>query len=287
MSGAPARRAAPETRTPDGEAPLVAVTAAWMEGPAEHPGRRVWLDQGYLEGVRVAGALPLVLGPGLEPAEIDAMVARCAGLLLSGGEDVDPALYGEAIEGSVDVSPERDAVEGRALDAALAEGLPVLAICRGFQFLNVHRGGSLWQDLPSRRPGEVDHERAGPDVARPVHAVRVAEGSLLAEVLGATSFRTNSTHHQGLRAPGRGMVPVAWAEDGLVEAAELRASPPDGDPAASAAPVLAVQWHPERRLGDPEGGSRRLFEWFGRAVRAAAGRAADRSRDATARAVSG
>jgi len=248
------------------EAPLVAVTAAWSEGPAEHPGRRVWLEQGYLEGVRAAGALPLVLGPGLEPDEVEEVLARSSGLLLTGGEDVDPALYGEAPEGAVDISPERDAMEARALDAALAAGLPVLAICRGFQFLNVHLGGDLWQDLPSQRPGDTDHERAGPDVARPVHAVRAADGSLLAEVMGATAFRTNSTHHQGLRSPGRGLVEVAWTGDGLVEAVELRRP-------AARAPVLAVQWHPERRLPDPEGGSRRLFEWFGEAVRAAAGAA--------------
>jgi putative glutamine amidotransferase len=273
VTGVPARASA--------GAPLVAVTAGWMEGPAEHPGRRVWLEQGYLEGVRAAGAHPVLVGPGLGPDDVDARMARCSGLFLTGGEDVDPALYGEAVAGALDPSPERDAVEVRALDAALAAGLPVLAICRGFQLLNVHLGGSLWQDLPTQRPGAVDHERIAADVARPVHALRVEEGSLLAEVLGATTFRTNSTHHQGLRAPGHGLVPVAWAEDGLVEAVELRAwnadvvlpvaagsAAPDGSAGPGGVPpVLAVQWHPERRLGDPEGGSRRLFEWFGRAVR--------------------
>lgn len=259
MSGTDGRAAA-RPASP-ASAPLVAVTAAWREGPAEHPGRRVWLEQGYLDGIRAAGGLPVVLGPGLEPEEVRELVGRADGLLLSGGEDVAPALYGEAPAGATEVSPERDAMEGTALDAALAAGIPVLAICRGVQFLNVHLGGDLWQDLPSQRPGEVQHDRAGPDAARAVHVVRAEEGSTVAGVVGATRFGTNSTHHQGLRALGEGLAACAWAEDGLVEAVELRRG-------GAGARVLGVQWHPERRLPDPEGGSRELFEWFGLQVAA-------------------
>jgi len=245
--------------------PFIAVTAGWRDGPAAHPGRRVVLEQGYLEAVRAAGALPLVLDPGLEPDELRALVGRASGLLLTGGEDVAPALYGQAPNGASDVSPERDRVEVGALDAALAAGLPVLAICRGIQLLDSHLGGTLWQDLPSEPGDDVGHDRVGPDASRPVHAIRIAAGSLLGEALGELPEAVNSSHHQGLRVVAPGLEASAWAGDGLVEAVERRGEDGRG-------PVLGVQWHPERLLGRPDGASRRLFAWFGREVRTAAGR---------------
>jgi putative glutamine amidotransferase len=254
---------------------LVAVTTGWIAGSAEHPGRRVAIDQTYLEGVRVADCLPLVLGPGLGGSEVRELVGRSAGLLLTGGDDIDPGLYGQAPAGAKKVSPERDAMEVEALEAALEGGLPVLAICRGIQLLNVHLGGDLWQDLPSQRPGEVEHDVAGEGASRPVHSVTLAEGSILTRALGTTSLRTNSTHHQGVRRMGRGLVETARAEDGLVEAVELRRG-------ADSAPVVGVQWHPERLLAEASGSARRLFAWFGEAVTRAAAQSPGEGRAAGA-----
>lgn len=248
-------------------APLVAVTAGLRPGPDEHPGRRVVLEEGYLAGVRAAGALPLVLAPVLTAAEVRDLVGRAGGLLLTGGVDLDPGLYGEEPAGARDVWPERDAMETAALEAALELGLPVFAICRGLQLLDVRFGGTLWQDLPSGRPSEVDHDRSGPDASRPVHGVRIGEPEVLADALGVPSLRTNSSHHQAIREVGVGLEPVAWSEDGLVEAVELRGR-------SGAGPVAGVQWHPERMLDEPTGTNRGLFEWFGRAVREAVARRA-------------
>jgi len=245
--------------------PLVAVSAAVHPGTETHPGRRVVVEEGYLDGVRAAGALPLILSPTLEPDAVRATLERADGLLLTGGEDLAPALYGQDSHGAHDVSPERDAAEVAALEAALELGLPVLAICRGFQLLDVHFGGSLWQDLPTDRPSEVDHDRPGPDASRPVHAIRVGEPEVLTGVFEKLSMRTNSSHHQAIHDLGRDVEAVAWSEDGLVEAIELRGRP-------GGAPVVGVQWHPERMLDERTGTNRRLFEFFGRAVARAAGR---------------
>ncbi|HKK26778.1 MAG TPA: gamma-glutamyl-gamma-aminobutyrate hydrolase family protein [Gemmatimonadota bacterium] len=248
-----------------GRKPLVAVTGAVRPGSEEHPGRRVVVEEGYLDGVRVAGGLPLILGPTLSPDETRDLVRRTDGLLLTGGEDLAPSLYGQEPHGAKAVSPERDAMELAALETALEEGIPVLAICRGLQLLDVHFGGSLWQDLPSERPSEVNHDRPGPDASRPVHAIRVGEPEILEGVFENLSMRTNSSHHQAIHDLGRDVEAVAWSEDGLVEAIELRGRP-------GGAPVVGVQWHPERMLDERTGTNRRLFEWFGRAVAGAAGR---------------
>jgi putative glutamine amidotransferase len=147
-------------------------------------------------------------------------------------------------------------MEFAALEMALDRDLPVLAICRGMQVLNVAPGGSLWQDLPSHRESRVEHrQEAGREVA--THDVRVEAGSRLADVLGETSVATNSMHHQGIRVLGDGLRAVGWAEDGLVEGVEM----------AGRGFVLGVQWHPEELTGNYEH-ARRLFGAFVEAARA-------------------
>jgi putative glutamine amidotransferase len=222
--------------------------------------RRAFLNEPYLTGVRDAGGLPLVLTPAHQGESLRALYEWLDGLMLTGGEDVEPARYGEAVRHpSVESVPERDALEFQLIEWALADGLPVLAICRGIQVLNVALGGTLSQDLATEpgHPGGVAHNQAAldPPVPRvqPSHPVTVLPGSFLAGLVGEGERAVNSMHHQGIKALAPALVPVGHAPDGLVEAVEAE------DPAPSGF-LVGVQWHPEElaRGGDPA--SRRLFE---------------------------
>ena len=212
----------------------------------------------YLRALAAAGARPVVLEPDAERVDAAAeLLGPCAGLLLAGGGDVDPALYGGRAGGGDDaVDPLRDACELTLLDAATARGLPVLAICHGMQLLNVAHGGTLAQRIPLG--GAVDH---GTPVAYARHSVRLRPGSRLAQALGEDAFGACSSHHrQALDRLGDGLVATGWSDDGLVEAIE--------DPGPGW--VVGVQWHPEDTAAhDAE--QRRVFAAFvSAAARAAA-----------------
>jgi putative glutamine amidotransferase len=175
------------------------------------------------------GASPVVVVPG-DPG----LPPGCAGLLLTGGEDVDPRLYGEPERGAERVNRARDDFERALVEAARQRGLPILGICRGAQVLAVAFGGSLVQDLPTipGPSGPVLHR--GADRSDTQHDVTVEEGTLLARLLGTTRLRVNSHHHQAVR----NVPPPAWivarSDDGVAEALEAPGC------------VLGVQWHPER-----------------------------------------
>jgi gamma-glutamyl-gamma-aminobutyrate hydrolase PuuD len=190
------------------------------------------ISRSYVEAVVRAGGVPVVL-PVLAPALAAGVVERMDGLVLPGGGDVAPDCYGAAAEPETHgVDGPRDAWELAVASAALERGLPLLAVCRGAQVLNVALGGSLVQHVP----GHACAARYQEDV----HTLSVTAGSRLAAVLGGTTVGANSLHHQAVGRPGVGVRPVAWAEDGTIEAFEV-----DGR-----ANVLAVQWHPEL-LGPP------------------------------------
>ena len=224
--------------------PAVAVTAPrrLVDGR-----ERVTLNTAYVRALESAGLVPLAIPTMLAPAHAAAALTGVRGLVLTGGEDVAPDRYGAAPHprlGAVD--PSRDAAEVALIDAARQRRLPILAICRGIQILNVAFGGTLYQDLDSERPGPVPHSD---ETAR--HEVRVAAGSLLERTLGVRAATVNSRHHQAIRDLAPGLNAVAWAEDGVIEAAE----PND----ASHPWIVAVQWHPEDLT------ERALFEGFARA----------------------
>jgi putative glutamine amidotransferase len=185
-------------------------------------------------------------------------------LVLGGGIDVDPARYGrERLDnGTVEVDPERDALDFELLERASAIAAPVLGICRGLQVVNVARGGTLVQDIPSERPSEVVHQRAREEAARlraarltrMDHDVRALAGTLLSDIAGAMEFPVNSRHHQAIEMLGDGLRISGIAPDGVPEAVESS----DGHW------LVAVQWHPENLL---DAVSRALFGAFARAAR--------------------
>jgi putative glutamine amidotransferase len=194
------------------------------------------LPRRYADRVAAAGGIPVLLPPvpGVEEA-----VARLDGLVLSGGGDIDPARYqAEPSPQISSVRQERDAAELALFDAALERHLPVLGICRGLQVINVARGGTLHQHLPD----VVGHDGHSPTPgAFGEHAVRVAPGSRLSQVLGRDevdlSLAAPTHHHQAVDRLGTGLTATAWAEDDTIEAVELETG--------NGSFVLAVQWHPE------------------------------------------
>jgi len=209
---------------------------------------RVTLNTAYVRALESAGLVPLAVPTMLAPERAGAALTAVRGLVLTGGEDVAPDRYGATPHPRLgDVDPGRDAAELALIAAARARRVPILAICRGIQILNVALGGTLYQDLDSERPGPVPHSD---ETAR--HAVRVEAGSLLERTLGTRSASVNSRHHQAIRDLAPGLKAVAWADDGVIEAAE---------PADTTAPwMVAVQWHPEDLT------ERALFEGFAQAV---------------------
>ena len=186
----------------------------------------------YVDSLRRAGGVPVVLTPG-EP-RVDALIDVLDAVVLTGGGDVDPLLYGgRRVETTYHVDRERDEFELALLRHVLDDGLAALCVCRGMQLLNVALGGTLIEHVPDEH-GETITHRLPPREPVP-HPVTIEPGTRLAELLGATAIEPHSWHHQALRELGAGLTVVARAEDGVGEAVEL-----DGRP-----DVLAVQWHPE------------------------------------------
>jgi putative glutamine amidotransferase len=200
----------------------------------------------YLAALRAVGLDRVtVLAPGASPGDGAAALAGAAGLVLCGGLDVEPRRYGERPRAGaeVEVEPARDELEWELLGAAREARLPVWAICRGLQVLNVFLGGTLWQDLPSERPSVPPLRHGWDDPPEALaHAVEVcAPRTALGGLLAGEPALVNSRHHQGVRELAPALTAVAVAPDGLVEAVELADT-------AGGWWVRAVQWHPENLL---------------------------------------
>ena len=216
--------------------PLIALTPDVHE---RNPGRlNAYLHKEYTDAVLAAGGLPIVLPLTDDETSLEALLARADGLLLTGGGDVNPALFGgDAANPTLkSVSPIRDRMElfltRRLLDESRR---PVLGICRGCQVMNVAGGGTLVIDIPSEIGNAVNH--SDPRQYEPVHEVNIEAGSRLHALAGVTRIRANSSHHQAVKdiAP-RLRVTARCEHDGVVEAVELN----------DRAFFLGVQWHPER-----------------------------------------
>ena len=211
------------------------------------PETRFSVHHGYVEAVFAVGATPMVVasGPGCDQARVLDLVDRCDALILSGGHDVDPLLYGEPRgQGEKDLDPERDRAEIAAYQAAAAAAKPILGICRGIQLMAAADGGTLIADLPSAGyDGHEDEERE----SDPVHEIVTDAGSAARRVLGGAT-KVNSIHHQAVGTPGQLLKATAWSPDGVIEAVEGPGR-------------LGIQWHPERMFPADD---RHLapFEWL-------------------------
>ena len=227
-------------------APLIGVSTSITVGANPE---RAYVNSAYLHAVQQAGGVPVLLPPQLSSASMRRLADDLQGLLLTGGGDMDPALFGETPHATLyDVAPSRDTLETSVLHVALGRGLPVLAVCRGVQVLNVALGGSLHQDVGTDPGTQMPHSQKEPR-DQPTHKVKLTPGCRLATTLGADELEVNSMHHQAIKRLGRGLTAVAWAPDQIVEGAEI------GDPSRF---VLGVQWHPEELVGHSEP-ARRLF----------------------------
>lgn len=214
----------------------------------------------YVRSVLAAGGLPILLLPELSTEETLELFGECDGLVLTGGEDVDPIRYGHAPHSALGTTDSRrDSNELALIADARARDLPILGICRGIQIGNVAFGGTLIQDLPSERPGNVDHD---PPTARngSSHTVTITEGSRLHAIYGTTTIDANSFHHQAADTPGAGLVITALAPDGVIEGIES-ANPTEW--------IVLVQWHPEELATHPNAADLKLFAALSQAARRA------------------
>jgi putative glutamine amidotransferase len=217
------------------------------------------LRPGYFEGVCRSGGLPFLI-PALEPLSAASIVSRLDGLLLSGGQDIDPHFFGEEPHPAIGrINPCRDELEIALCLEAVRHKIPVFGICRGMQLMNAAMGGDLYQDLSAQASSDklICHDQPAPKWYG-FHEVQIEDGSRLKDILGTGHARANSFHHQAVRSLGRSLRASAHTGDGIIEAIESEDHPF----------FIGVQWHPERMLEDKV--MFRLFEAF---VNAAGGTA--------------
>lgn len=195
---------------------------------------RSYVNEDYVDSVVQNGGVPFIIPFAKNDEVIKVQLDHVQGLILSGGHDVDPHLYGEEPEQKIGATwPDRDHFDMRLLALAEEKGIPVLGICRGAQIINVAHGGSLYQDLSYRSEKTLKHMQGHtPDL--PTHGMKVVQGSQLAKILGKTEFMVNSFHHQLIKEVAPDLKEVATAPDGVPEGIENKAGT-----------VIGVQWHPE------------------------------------------
>jgi putative glutamine amidotransferase len=210
--------------TPSSDRPLIGITTAYN---LEHNSLSV--PAAYVDAILANGGIPMVL-PAIESQDaIKRYVEALDGLVLIGGRDIPPALYGQTPHETAVLIPERRVSFERALIAQwMARKKPILGVCLGMQFTNVIMGGTMTQDIPSQIGTEVTHRKT-------YHAITIDPNSRLAGILGSETAMVYSSHHQAVDTLGAGLKPVAHAQDGVVEALERTDN----------GPGLFIQWHPE------------------------------------------
>ena len=234
----------------EGRRPLIGIS---IGRHVDRAGRAyVRLPESYGLALAAAGGAP-VLVPPLDPTRdadaLERIFASLDGMLFPGGLDVHPSHFGEAIHPTVEVDEPLDALELTLARWAAEREVTTLGICRGQQLLNVALGGSLIQDLPTHG---IQHPQSNAAIRNEqAHTIQVEPDSRLAAIFGETTFGVNSFHHQAIASPGRGLKPVAWSPDGVIEGVESTEHPW----------LLAVQFHPEN-LVPAHAPSARLFEAF-------------------------
>lgn len=195
----------------------------------------------YVYAVISCGATPLLIPPLEDPGTLDRYLADVDGIIMTGGDDITPEVYGSENNGlSQNTSIVRDEAEIYLIRKALDLGYPVLGICRGFQLINAAFGGELYQDIETEYGVGVKHRNVFKSAENLHHEVSIEKGTMLHRIIGSEKFAVNSRHHQGIKTPGKGLSISAVAGDGIIEAVE-----------SAEMNIVAVQWHPENlvRLG--------------------------------------
>jgi len=231
--------------------PLIGIGSDVQTAPGKRD--RAFAYTTYIDSLRKAGAIPVVIPP--QPENAADIVEELDGILLAGGDDCDPAAYGEQRHPSVEpMDPRRQNNDLSIARAARERGIPTLGICLGLQMMNVAAGGTLMQDIESEMKTEIEHVSEPEDRAR--HDVRLESGTRLASILGGgRDINVNSSHHQAIKGIGRGFRVTAKAPDGIVEGLE--------DPEHPF--YVGVQWHPEDMGGEKSASA--LFGAFVEAAR--------------------
>lgn len=210
-----------------------------------------YTPQGFIDGIQQAGGMPLLLAID-QPETATDYVAQIDKLLLAGGQDITPFLYGEEPHPKLgSTSVERDLFEIALVKAALAQNKPIFTVCRGTQILNVALGGTLYQDLSLYPEWGVKHDMFPTPPAFGLHSISIEEDSLAAKILGSKA-KVNSFHHQAIKKLAPELKATAFSPDGIVEAVESQ---------SGQAKILGVQWHPELvHKKDPK--EQALFDYF-------------------------
>lgn len=228
--------------------PIIGLCTSYEKNEQED---RIFINHAYLEAVRHFGGIPLVIPAEAREDEQLFLLSKCRGLVMTGGDDIDPALYGETIlNDTVFPAPERDLREPRLLAMAMERQIPILGICRGMQIMNVYFGGTLYQDIPAQLETTVPHKMERP-FERVIHDCLLQPGTPLRNHTDQDTIGVNSFHHQAIKEVAPPLAVMGRAADGIVEAVWK----PDY-------PFLwAVQWHPEM-LWHVEESARRIWEAF-------------------------
>ncbi|MGM9890142.1 MAG: gamma-glutamyl-gamma-aminobutyrate hydrolase family protein [Floccifex porci] len=226
--------------------PIIGVMPLWDDDKES-----LWMLPGYFEGIQRAGGIPIML-PLIVDMEVNKQyMTMCDGFLFTGGHDVSPQIYGsEIVVDNVVCNKKRDHMESNLLKLALENDKSILGICRGIQFINAYLGGTLYQDLPTEHPSEIEHHQK-PPYNIPVHEDIIIKDSPLYNLLRKNRISVNSYHHQAIKNLAPVLKSMAESEDGLIEAVYM----------PSHKYVWAVQWHPEFSYTSDEA-SMKIFKSF-------------------------
>lgn len=226
--------------------PIIGITPLWDDEKES-----LWMLPGYMDGIRTAGGLPVMLPLTSDPEALIQLSQLCSGFLFTGGHDVCPQLYHQPpLPDLIFSCRDRDDMELQLLRLALQQDKPILGICRGIQFINAALGGTLYQDLPSQHPSAIEHHMT-PPYDRAAHMVAILPETPLHRLLGTDSIGVNSYHHQAIKDLSDQLTAMAVSEDGLIEAVYM--------PGRKF--LWATQWHPEFSWRSDEF-SRKIFQTF-------------------------
>jgi putative glutamine amidotransferase len=238
--------------------PVILITPSTDDRGTEFGDQSISLSNNYSDAIIAAGGLPQIFPATTSKAIMREAVHRCDGVLMTGGDDIDPKLYAKNLPRGLakkvgPLAPARDIWEPGLIAEIFSQKKPLFGICRGHQMLNVALGGTLLVDIPSQRPQALNHSRMDRKTV-PVHEVTIEPESFLGKITKRKALGVNSTHHQAIGELAPTLRVVATAADGIIEAVELK------DPARRPF-LLGVQFHPERLL-DSDGVFLRLFTQF-------------------------